>query len=271
MRRREALAAVALVPLLPLACTRPPTRDTAPVACTLSPESVEGPFYLEDAHVRSDIRDDRPGLPFVLDAIVVDALTCKPLAGAAVEVWHCDVGGAYSGFVEDAIHPRFPGGPGMGPPPRGPQGPPPGPPRFDPGRPPPRPRPSDGARFLRGTQLSDAAGRVRFTTIYPGWYAGRAVHIHLRVRTGGAVRGETYDGGHVAHTGQLFLPEALSDQVFAQGPYAAHAGRRTLQPEDGIFSHAGGSGLLAPTAGGGGYVATTILGVDPGASRVPMG
>jgi protocatechuate 3,4-dioxygenase beta subunit len=267
MRRREALAAVAL---LPLACAPSPARPEATgAACMLSPENVEGPFYLEDAHVRGDIREDRPGLPFILDATVIDARTCKPLGGAAVDLWHCDVSGAYSGFVEDSVHPRFPGGPGgpgMGPPP----GRPPGPPPFDPGHAPPRPRPTDSARFLRGTQLSDAYGRVRFTTIYPGWYAGRAVHIHLRVRTGGAVRGEMYDGGHLAHTGQLFLPEALSDEVFAQGPYAAHAGRRMRQAEDGIFAHGGGSGLLAPTASGGGYLATTTIGVDPRASRVPM-
>jgi protocatechuate 3,4-dioxygenase beta subunit len=270
--RREALAAAAVLPF-GWACSRSPSpREASSAACLLSPENVEGPFYVDDARVRSDLREDRRGVPLVLDAAVVDARTCAPLAGAAVDIWHCDAAGAYSGFVEDGMRPPLPGGPGGGRPPGGPGGRrPPGPRRFDPDHPPPRPHPTDAARFLRGVQLTDAAGRVRFTTLYPGWYAGRAVHIHVRVRVGGAARGETYDGGHVAHTGQLFFPEAVSDAVFTRAPYAAHAGRRTLQTEDGIFGRDGSGGMLALQADGGdGYTARTTMGIDRAAARVPM-
>jgi hypothetical protein len=115
--------------------------------------------------------------------------------------------------------------------------------------------------------MSDAAGRVEFTTIYPGWYAGRAVHIHLRVRTGGALFGETYGGGHVAHTGHLFLPEAVSDEVFRRPPYASHGGERQRQVDDPIFAEGGPGGVVALRPGGPeGYVAVTTVAFDPESS-----
>jgi protocatechuate 3,4-dioxygenase beta subunit len=119
-------------------------------------------------------------------------------------------------------------------------------------------------------QLSDASGRVRFKTIYPGWYAGRAVHIHVRVRAGGAVRGETYVGGHVAHTGQLFFPEATSDAVFERSPYAAHRGRRTRQADDPIWSRNESSGMLELATAGDEAFATTTIAIDPSVTRSPM-
>ncbi len=247
------------------ACGRPRSpSEAAPLACVLTPEQVEGPYYLDDAHVRSDIREDRPGVPLWLDTRLVDVRSCAPVDGAAVDLWHCDAGGRYSGFVAESERPAPPfGGAFRGPPPggepqlmRGPR----------PDGPPPRPRPTDGARFLRGVQLSSGAGRARFTTIYPGWYAGRAVHIHVRVRTGGAVRGETYGGGHVAHTGQLYLPEPLSDRVFSTSAYAAHAGERMTQSEDFIFRNGGAGGLLDVSKREDGYVATVTIGIDPTAT-----
>jgi hypothetical protein len=86
------------------------------------------------------------------------------------------------------------------------------------------------------------------------------------VRTGGAVRGETYGGGHVAHTGQLYLPEPLSDRVFSTSAYAAHTGERTTQSEDFIFRDGGAGGLLDVSKREDGYVATVTIGIDPTAT-----
>jgi protocatechuate 3,4-dioxygenase beta subunit len=137
--------------------------------------------------------------------------------------------------------------------------------------PPPAPHPSDDRRFLRGVQLSDANGRLRFVTIYPGWYPGRAVHVHLLVRVGGALAGETVAGGHVAHTGQLFFPEETSDAVFTRAPYAAHAGDRVRQTQDFIFLRGGDSGLATLSQTGDGYVAEASIVVDPTATPAVRG
>jgi hypothetical protein len=155
--------------------------------------------------------------------------------------------------------------------------PPPGDRRFGPGAPgmgPPPAHRTDALTFLRGVQLSDANGEARFTTIYPGWYQGRAVHMHLRVRTGGGVTRQTYAGGHVAHTGQLYLPESESDRVFLLPPYAAHNGVRLRQARDPIFADGGAGGLvqLARTtleSGAIEYVATATIALDPSVFRAP--
>jgi protocatechuate 3,4-dioxygenase beta subunit len=67
------------------------------VSCVLTPEQTEGPYYVEAARVRRDVRGGRPGIPMLLRTTVVDASTCKPISGAAVDIWHCDAGGTYSG------------------------------------------------------------------------------------------------------------------------------------------------------------------------------
>jgi protocatechuate 3,4-dioxygenase beta subunit len=270
--RRQALVGMTT---LTWACSRPrsatPAATLSSPSCVLTPEQVEGPYYLDDARLRSDLREDRPGVPLVLEVSVLDVRSCAPVTGAAVDIWHCDASGVYSGFVAESTRPPRP----FGPPPGGMRplgsGSIPamlGPPRGAP----PAPRPTDEARFLRGTQLSDGAGRVRFTTIYPGWYSGRTVHVHVRVRTGGALRGDTYGGGHAAHTGQLYFPEALSDRVFTAGPYASHQGTRLRQADDPIFNDGDSSGLLSisPMAAGSsgeeGYEGAVALAIDPTAS-----
>jgi protocatechuate 3,4-dioxygenase beta subunit len=130
--------------------------------------------------------------------------------------------------------------------------------------------------FLRGTQITDANGGVEFQTIYPGWYQGRAVHIHVKVHQGGN-RGTTYVGGHVSHTGQMFPPEDISDQVYKLAPYSSHAGTRTPQSRDGIFTGQHGSSAmlsLTPLKAGSvadGYLAEVRLGVNPDATPAPVG
>lgn len=126
-------------------------RDTAgpadaDAACTLYPEQTTGPYYLDLDLVRRDVTEGRPGAPLRLELRVLAADGCTPLRDVAVDIWHCDAAGVYSGF------PGQLGG-------------------LD----------TTGERFLRGTQLTDDDGRAVFDTIYPGWYPGRTTHIHFRV------------------------------------------------------------------------------------------
>ena len=123
--------------------------------CALTPELTAGPYYLDGPAVRRNITEGRPGIPLELRIRLLDAASCKPLAGAAVDVWHCDASGEYSGFEGKSLAATNAGG-------------------------------TNGQRYLRGVQLTDADGVAVFTTIFPGWYEGRSVHIHLSVHTGGA-------------------------------------------------------------------------------------
>lgn len=122
--------------------------------CTLTPEQMEGPYYLDLARVREDITEGKPGVPLRLTLRILGAsASCTPIAGAAVDVWHCDALGIYSGYEGAVVAPTHV-------------------------------PPVNDKTFLRGTQLTGADGRVQFRTIYPGWYTGRTTHIHLKVRVG---------------------------------------------------------------------------------------
>lgn len=119
--------------------------------CVLNPEQEEGPYYYDGTIVRSNIAETQVGVPLQLLITVVDTNTCDPLAGAAVDVWHCDASGVYSHVVNGAISTS-----------------------------------SNGTIWLRGVQLADSTGLVTFYTVYPGWYSGRATHIHVKVHIGGS-------------------------------------------------------------------------------------
>jgi protocatechuate 3,4-dioxygenase beta subunit len=226
----------------------------------LTREQTEGPYYIDIGLIRSDITEGKEGLPLQLELTVLNAGTCQPIAGATVEVWHCDAAGDYSGFSSslpemmgeppgsDSGGPP-PGrpGPGGGPPPS--SGPPGGPPD---GGEPMRNQPTNDMVFLRGGQVSDASGRVTFQTIYPGWYRGRTVHIHVKVHV----------GGDEVHTSQLFFDDAVSDQVFTRQPYAEHPGRDTTNAIDGIFLSGGQQGLLTLSQSVNGYIGSQTLGVQ---------
>lgn len=197
----------------------------APVpACVVRPQQTEGPYYVDRQLERSDIRSDpgsgeaRPGVPLAL-AFAVSVLrdgACAPLAGAVVDVWHCDALGVYSDV-------RDPGGSTV------------------------------GQKFLRGYQVTDAAGMARFTTIYPGAYPGRAVHIHFKVRTGPAST-----QGH-EFTSQIYFDDALTDQVHAREPYARRGQRRLRNEQDGLFRRGGRDLLAAVAPSGEGYATTFAL------------
>ena len=188
------------------------TTGSEPIAdCVLSPELTEGPFYLDLDLVREDITEERPGLPLDLQVNVVDADGCGPINSAAVDVWHCDAEGLYSGVDGEAT------------------------------------------TFLRGIQMTDADGAAHFSTIFPGWYMGRAVHIHVKVHLGST---QTY-------TGQLFFDEDVLAEAYTIEPYSARGAPETSNASDGIFAESGGTTVLAVTPGKGGYSGAVTLGVEP--------
>jgi protocatechuate 3,4-dioxygenase beta subunit len=196
-------------------------------ACVLTPEVTEGPYYLDLDKVRSDITEGKDGTPLDLKITVVDATGCAPIKDAAIDVWHCDAAGVYSGFSQAGG-----GGPGGGP--GGAQS------------------ATDDQTFLRGTQVTDANGLAQFHTIYPGWYRGRAVHIHMKVHVGGSV----------VHTGQLFFDDDLTNQVYGSAPYSSRGTPDVRNSADDIYRSAGAaSAILAVTPSGQGYAGEITVGV----------
>ena len=190
----------------------PAAVEAGRVSCVLTPEMTEGPFYIAREKVRRNITDGHPGTPLVLRLTVVDASTCKPIKGAAVDIWHADAAGNYSGF-------------GAG---------------------------SGNRTSMRGIQRTDANGVATFRTVYPGWYQGRSVHIHVKVH----VR------GHVVHTGQLFFSDAMTDRVYRNAPYNKRPNRTTRNANDSIFVNGGRRSLLAVSRrAAGGYLGKITMGV----------
>ena len=119
-------------------------------SCTVAPTETEGPFptHSPSSYVRSDIRDDRTGVPITIKITIKNTNnSCSVLAGAIVDIWHCDKDGYYSEY----------GGSGM------------------------QSVNYTGVHFLRGRQVTDANGLVTFTSIFPGWYNGRTTHIHVHI------------------------------------------------------------------------------------------
>jgi protocatechuate 3,4-dioxygenase beta subunit len=243
MRRREmvALSAGALASVALYACgtneneaDRSAAEGAATKAnCVLTPEQEEGPFYIDLAQVRQDIVEDQPGVPLALALTVVDSATCKPIRDAAVDIWHCDALGVYSGEPSES---------------------------------------SEGETYLRGIQLTDGSGVAEFATIYPGQYPGRTTHIHIKVHLGGRQSDGSYAGGHVSHTGQLFTSDRRDAEVFRLAPYKRNTAELTPRNADGVFRDQGGSSsVLALTPVGDslardGFSANVTLGVDPSAT-----
>jgi protocatechuate 3,4-dioxygenase beta subunit len=237
--------------------------------CVLTAEQETGPYYIEQEKLRQDVTEGKPGVPVKLRVALVDARSCAPLENAALDIWHCDALGVYSGFTANS-----PDGPAGG----GPMPPPPGSgPGPREGGPPPA-RQTDAARFLRGVQITDKKGLAEFATVYPGWYYGRPIHIHMKVNLGGSATAGIYGGGHTCHTGQLFFPEDITEQVAKLEPYQRRLSvHRTLQTEDNIFKTQHGSASvvnltrLVSGSNTDGFLATITLAVDPEATPVPVG
>ena len=220
LNRRDALALLGGAAML-ASGVRPGIAQSLP-SCVATPEQMEGPFFTDVRLNRSDIRSDpadnsvKTGVPLALTLRVssVGAAGCTPLAGAMVDVWHCDAAGEYSDSGRNTA----------------------------------------GKKFLRGHQVTDAKGAARFTTIYPGWYPGRAVHIHFKVRmiAGPALGSEM--------TSQLYFDEAVTDRVLARAPYSVR-GQRTRNSEDSLFRRNGIRLMLALAESGGGYTGDYHIGI----------
>ncbi|MFF6801228.1 intradiol ring-cleavage dioxygenase [Streptomyces sp. NPDC012616] len=210
--------------------------DTAPVAaavCTLTKEMTEGPYHLDGQYVRADITEGKAGIPLKLTLTVVDDDTCVPLGNALVELWHADTLGEYSGFVGNNGHTE-----------------------------------PDSGTFLRGGVLTNASGVASITTVYPGWYRGRCVHIHVKVHTNVTLTADgSFTGGQELHTGQLFFDETITTAVARVSPYSTNRVTRTTLAQDSVYDDGGAaSGLLTLTALGNstssGYAGTLTLGVE---------
>ena len=239
--------------------------------CRLSAEQEVGPYYIEDALLRSDITEGRPGIPLLLNIAIVDERRCSPLANAIIDVWQCDALGIYSGFTRQGALPPGP--------------PPPGAPSFGPppetgdrhGEPPPPPpsRPGDRLTFPRGVQRTDARGNVVFQTIFPGVYPGRTNHIHFKVRVAAKAGDGSLSGEHVSHVGQIFFPEELTVELMRNRPYRDHKIRRTTLSDDGVFVDQQGAKSIArvqavdQSAVANGLRAQIVAVVDPDASPAP--
>ncbi|KAA0933547.1 intradiol ring-cleavage dioxygenase [Streptomyces apricus] len=236
----------------------------------LTSETTEGPYYIDADKLRQDITEDREGIPLTLRLKVIDSETCKPVRNAAVDIWHCDALGLYSGYEDSS-------GGGGTPLTGAPTDAPTGTPTDAPTGPPPgggggHQEPTDDERYLRGTWRTDKKGFVTFRTVFPGWYRGRCVHIHTKVHVGGTWTDAGYEGGTTCHTGQFFFDE---ESVLASAevePYSTSTTERTTLTEDTIYDQSGtAGGLLKLTyrknAIGRGVLGTITMGVDPEATH----
>ena len=232
LTRREALAYIGIAGAFLLTRERPAFAATAATAgalpsCIARPAQTEGPFFVEEELNRSDIRSDPrsgevvAGVPLRLTFRVsrIAGASCAPLAGAQVDVWHCDATGRYS----DVAGRNFS---------------------------------AAGPQFLRGYQLTDAAGAAQFLTIYPGWYGGRAVHVHFKIRTKGT-SARTYD-----FTSQLYFDDALNERIQAVAPYSRSGRRAMRNADDFLFRDGGRQLLLDPVQDAQGYAATFDIGLQ---------
>jgi protocatechuate 3,4-dioxygenase beta subunit len=197
LNRRQALGVLGAAGAAMVACnsasptspsaatTTTPATTPATAACVVTPSETAGPFPSLTLPVRSDVREDRAGLPLNLAVTVVNAAAnCAPVTNASVEIWHCDAAGNYSEYGNLA-----------------------------------------SSTWLRGIQPVDGSGVARFTTIYPGWYAGRATHIHI----------EVFVDNRSVKTSQICFPEEINSAVYAGGVYAAKGQNPTKNSNDGIF------------------------------------
>jgi protocatechuate 3,4-dioxygenase beta subunit len=211
------LIAAALIPEAASAAgsgSGPAAVASGAVSCVLTPELTEGPYYVPSEKVRRNITEGKPGTRLDLRLTVVDASTCKAIKSAVVDIWHADALGVYSGAVAS----------------------------------------NPGTNFMRGVQKTNSAGLALFQSVYPGWYQGRAVHIHVKVHL----------GGNVVHTGQFFFNDALTDAVYKQPPYSSRGSRDTRNAADSIYRNGGSRSMLKVTKTASGYRAGITMGVHRG-------
>lgn len=203
-RRRILTGATGLLGLAALGLK--PRILQAQTSFTATPRMTEGPYFVDEKLNRSDIRVDTSngtvatGLPVYL-AITVSSISnsaITPLSGAYVDIWHANASGVYSDVSANS---------------------------------------TTGRKFLRGYQVTGAHGTVRFLTVYPGWYSGRAVHIHAKVRIfSGSTATYTYNT-------QLFFNETVTDTIYRLSPYSSRGTRDTRNTGDNIYNCSTTAGL----------------------------
>ena len=229
LTRREALALIGASGAALLAGAAPASAAGVQAGCVVRPAQTEGPFFVDGELERSDIRTDarggktRPGTPLQLRFnLTTVGANCTPLAGAQVHVWHSDADGQYSDA--DVRHAS-----------------------------------SASLQFLRGYQVTDAAGTAQFLTIYPGWYGGRTPHIHFKIRLpvapGSSSRSQEF-------TSQLYFDDAVSDRVYAAAPYTSHGRREMRNADDFLFRSGGKQLMLELQPEGAGYAGAFDVGVQ---------
>jgi protocatechuate 3,4-dioxygenase beta subunit len=189
-------------------CTLPPSL----IKIKGTPQQTEGPYFVEGMPKRSDIRSDpsdglvQQGVPLrlILHVYDVDNGSCVPLNGSRVDIWHANSKGVYSGVNDQS---------------------------------------TTGKKFLRGYQVTDDNGTVRFITIYPGWYQGRAIHIHVKVHT--------FEGleKSLEWTSQFYFNNSINAQVHTQPPYSNHGPPDMTNEQDGIYTGASVDGLVHSNSG----------------------
>jgi protocatechuate 3,4-dioxygenase beta subunit len=206
-------------------------------ACTLTAEQEEGPFYVAVDDVRDDIVLGQAGLPVELTLTIISSLTCKPLKHAAVDIWQCNAHGVYSDISSESTL---------------------------------------GQTYLRGVQFTNKHGQVTFKTLFPGHYAGRTTHVHARIHISSADSRGKLTGGHIAHTGQMFPPDAVNAEVYKLAPYDTETVALVTHSQDRVWSQQHGSeGLLEVTKLGHrlseGLAAGVTMAVDPNATPALIG
>jgi len=172
------------------------TDTSSDESCAVSPAETKGPFPIKTPSqlVLENIKSDRIGVALLINLTIENqSKDCSPFEGVLVDVWHCDKDGNYSEY----------GGTSM------------------------QQTDYTTVHFLRGRQTSDANGKVSFISIFPGWYQGRAPHIHVEVLTA--------SGSSLLVT-QIAFPETITSEVYSSTNYAAHGQADTLNTRDNVFS-----------------------------------
>jgi hypothetical protein len=188
----------------------------AAATCVMTPAKTEGPYFVDEKLNRSDIREDQDGVPLALTIYVFDATDdCAPVKGAQVDIWHANASGKYSDESANG---------------------------------------TVGQKWLRGYQTTDSDGKATFKTIYPGWYSGRAIHIHFKVRASG-----------LEFTSQMFFTDEQNAEVMKRSPYSSRGNPDTSDSTDNIYGSDGAKLLLQPQSdGSGGCTAEFSVGVGGG-------